>query len=161
MKSTNTIGSSSDFDFLVGTWSVQHQRLKERLKDSDSWEVFEGTCICRTILKGIGNIDENILHRGPDTLEAITLRLFNIESKQWSIYWADKKRGILETPLIGGFSNATGEFYSQEIFEGRYIYNRFIWKQITNDLCRWEQAYSDNGGMDWETNWKMEFTRKF
>jgi hypothetical protein len=30
----------------------------------------------------------------------------------------------------------------------------------TPDSCRWEQAYSADGGKTWETNWIMEFTRQ-
>ena len=26
--------------------------------------------------------------------------------------------------------------------------------------CRWEQAFSDDGGQSWETNWTMAFTRQ-
>ncbi len=150
----------SDFDFLIGTWSVHHTRLKERLKSSQSWEEFEGTCICKKILNGTGNFDENVIERASERIEAVTLRVFNMESHQWSLYWADSKHGILETPLIGSFNGNTGEFYSQELFEGKYIYNRFIWQTITKNSCKWEQAFSEDGGKTWETNWKMEFTRK-
>jgi hypothetical protein len=53
-----------------------------------------------------------------------------------------------------------GEFYDQELFEGRAIFCRFIWSDITATACRWEQAFSADGGTSWETNWIMEFTRQ-
>jgi hypothetical protein len=53
-----------------------------------------------------------------------------------------------------------GEFYSQEVFEGRHIFNRFIWTVTSRDAYRWEQAFSVDGGRTWETNWIMDFTRQ-
>jgi hypothetical protein len=44
------------------------------------------------------------------------------------------------------------EFYSQEVFEDHHIFNRFIWTVEGPDACRWEQAYSTDGGRSWETN---------
>ena len=61
--------------------------------------------------------------------------------------------------MIGGFKDGCGEFYSQEVFEGHHIYNRFIWSKITNTSCQWEQAFSEDGGKTWETNWIMDFVR--
>ena len=33
------------------------------------------------------------------------------------------------------------------------------WSGITTPTPRWEQAFSDDDGATWETNWVMEFTR--
>jgi hypothetical protein len=150
----------TDFDFLIGRWQVHHRRLRERLKGSTSWEEFEGTTVARKILGGLGNIDENIMDRASGRLEGFTLRLYNPVSQQWSIYWAANVTGILETPMVGGFEAGRGEFYSQEIFEGRSIFNRFIWSVFNENACRWEQAFSADGGKTWETNWIMDFTRQ-
>lgn len=149
----------NDFDFLIGTWKVHHHRLKERLKGSTEWEEFDGNTVDRKILNGLGNMDENILHRESGTIHAISLRLFDPNSKEWSIYWSTNLTGTLDVPMIGGFQDGRGEFYSQEVFEGRHIYNRFIWSKITANFCQWEQAFSEDGGKTWETNWIMEFER--
>jgi len=61
--------------------------------------------------------------------------------------------------MIGGFTQGRGEFYAQEVFEGRYIFSRFIWSDITPTSCHWEQAFSADGGKTWETNWIWELTR--
>lgn len=149
----------NDFDFLIGTWKVHHRRLKERLRGSTAWEEFEGETVDRKILNEIGNQDENILHSQTGSVHAISLRLFNPESKEWSIYWSTNLTGTLDVPMIGSFKDGIGLFYSQEIFEGRHIYNRFIWSKITAASCQWEQAFSEDGGKTWETNWVMEFER--
>ena len=148
-----------DFDFLIGTWQVHHRRLKERLKGSSEWEEFEGDTVDRKILNGLGNMDENIIHRETGTVHAVTLRLFDPQAQEWSLYWATGSSGILEVPMIGGFKHGLGEFYSQEVFEGRHIFSRFIWSEITTASCKWEQAFSADGGQTWETNWVMDFER--
>ena len=149
----------NDFDFLIGTWKVHHRRLKERLKGSTEWGQFEGDTVANKILNGLGNMDENLIHGKTGPVHAISLRLFNPESKEWSIYWSTDQTGILDVPVIGGFKDGRGEFYSQEVFEGHHIYNRFIWSKITANSCQWEQAFSEDGGKTWETNWIMEFRR--
>jgi len=149
----------NDFDFLIGSWKVHHRRLVERLKESVDWEEFEGDTVDRKILDGLGNMDENILHRNTGPLHAISLRLFDPGSREWSIYWSTNLTGTMDVPMIGGFKDGRGEFYSQEVFEGRHIYNRFIWSKITANSAQWEQALSIDGGKTWETNWIMEFER--
>lgn len=149
----------NDFDFLIGAWKVHHRMLKDRLKGSEEWIEFEGDMVSRKILNGIGNMDDNLIHMKTGPVQAIALRLFNPASKEWSIYWSTDRTGILDVPVIGGFKDGHGEFYSQEIFEGRHIYSRFIWSRITTTSCQWEQAFSEDGGKTWETNWVMEFER--
>jgi hypothetical protein len=62
--------------------------------------------------------------------------------------------------MIGGFADGRGEFYDQELFEGKRIFVRYVWSDITPTSCRWEQAFSADGGKTWETNWIMDFTRR-
>jgi len=149
----------NDFDFLIGTWKVHHRMLTQRLKASTEWIEFEGDTVDRKILNGLGNMDENIIHMKNGPVHAISLRLFNPASKEWSIHWSTDRMGVLDVPMIGGFKDGRGEFYSQETHDGMHVYSRFIWSKITSDSCQWEQALSDNGGKTWETNWIMEFKR--
>ena len=152
---------SHDFDFLFGSWSVRNRRLVERLKESTEWEEFPGTCHARPVLGGLGNMDEFTLHRTSGRVLAITVRLYDPGSGEWSIYWSTNPgRGRFDVRMVGRFDGPRGEFYSQEVFEGRHIFNRFIWAVDSRDLCRWEQAFSADGGRSWETNWIMEFTRQ-
>lgn len=150
----------ADFDFFIGHWKVHNRRLRERLKGSTAWEEFEGTAVARKVLGGLGNTDEVSFERESGRLEGMTLRLYDPQSQQWSLYWADNVTSILQTPMVGGFENGRGEFFAQEIFAGKSIFSRFIWSEITDSSCRWEQAFSSDGGKTWETNWIMEFTRQ-
>lgn len=150
-----------DFDFLIGRWVVHNRRLKERLRGSTDWEEFEGTCRARHILDGFGNMDEFTMERASGRVEAVTVRLYSPRAHEWSIYWAATTgNGRLDVPMVGKFNGRRGEFFSQEVFEGRHVFNRFIWTVNGPDSCRWEQAFSTDGGKTWETNWIMEFTRQ-
>src|SRR5260370_30717192 len=114
-----------DFDFLMGSWHVQNRRLRERLKGSTSWEEFDGTVTAHPILGGLGNFDEVIFNREKGTTQGVTLRLFDVATQLWRIYWADGSQGMLDVPMVGAFDNGRGEFYAQEIFEGKTIFSRF------------------------------------
>jgi len=148
-----------DFDFLIGQWSIRNRRLRERLKESTAWEEFEAAAVVRKILGGLGNSDEVTMERSSGRVHGMTLRLYDPIAQQWSLYWADSLHGILETPMIGSFENGHGEFFAQEVFEGKRVFSRFIWSNITATSCRWEQALSADGGKTWETNWIMELER--
>jgi hypothetical protein len=150
----------SDFDFLFGSWTVRNCRLKQRLKGCVEWEEFESGCRARPILGGLGNMDEFVLEPASGRVEAITVRLYNPAAGEGSIYWAGGGAGRFDTPLVGRFEGSRGEFFSHEVFEGRHILARFIWAVVSPDACRWEQAYSTDGGKSWETNWTMEFSRQ-
>jgi hypothetical protein len=157
--SNDTADPQRDFDFLFGRWRVSNRRLKERLKGSTDWEEFETTSVAWPVWGGAANMDvvEGTTPSGP--LRGMTLRLFDPRSRQWRVYWANATTSILEQPMIGGFRDGRGEFYDQELFEGRAVFVRYVWSEISARSCRWEQAFSDDGGTSWETNWTMEFTR--
>ena len=152
--------AQSDFDFFIGQWKVHNRRLRERLRGSTVWDEFDGTVVARPIWGGKGNVNEYEAEGPSGPIQGFALRLFNPRSRQWSIYWASGANGTLDMPpMIGSFKDGRGEFYNQEMFEERAIYVRFVWSGITATSCRWEQAFSADGGKTWETNWIMEFTR--
>lgn len=150
----------ADFDFFIGRWKAHNRRLRERLKGSKDWEEIDGRAVIHKVLGGLGNIDEITMDRESGPLQGLTLRLYNPESRQWSMYWVSSVDGSLQSPVIGGFEGGHGEFYSQEPFEGKSIFVRFICSNITETSCRWEQAFSTDGGKTWETNWISELTRE-
>jgi hypothetical protein len=159
-RTTAPSSAVHDFDFYMGKWHVHHRRLKERLAGSDEWEEFEGTSEAWPILGGAGNIDDNVLELPTGTYRAISLRTFEPVSDKWSIWWLDGRTpSRLDPPVVGGFSDGIGTFIAEDTFNGRRILVRFIWSSITEDTCRWEQAFSPDGGEGWEVNWVMESTR--
>ena len=90
----------------------------------------------------------------------MSFRFFEPETKRWWIYWADSRRpGELDAPVTGAFDGDVGIFEGEDIFNGRPILVRFTWSGVTTPTPRWEQAFSDDDGETWETNWVMDFTR--
>lgn len=149
-----------DFDFFMGKWRVHHRRLKERLAGSDEWQEFEGTSEAWPLLGGAGNVDDNVLELPAGTYRAISLRSYDPETEQWSIWWLDGRNpGRLDPPVVGGFQDGIGTFQCDDTFNDKPIVVRFLWSNITEATCRWEQAFSPDGGTTWEVNWIMESTR--
>ena len=151
--------TARDFDFWMGSWDVKNRYVKKRLAGSDEWDEFESTVVARPLLDGLGNEDEfRTDYRGG--FIGMSLRFFDPETKQWWIYWADTRRsGRLDPPVVGAFDGDVGIFEGDDTFDGKPIRVRFIWSGVTTPTPRWEQAFSEDGGETWETNWIMEFTR--
>ncbi len=61
-------------------------------------------------------------------------------------------------PMVGGFVGDRGEFYGEDVDEGKPIHARFLWQRLGPDKAHWEQAFSYDG-VTWETNWVNEFER--
>lgn len=149
-----------DFDWLYGSWHVQHRRLKERLTNNTEWVPFDGTCVCQPLMAGMGNVDDNLLNLPEGSYRAVGLRSFNAKTKTWAIWWLDGRNPhLIEVPVLGGFENGVGTFIADDTLRGKPIKVRFQWSKITRNSAQWEQAFSPDGGRTWETNWWMQFTR--
>lgn len=160
MPAPTRSSEASDFDFFIGSWRVAHRRLKERLASNNEWVEFGGTAVTQKILGGLGNIDDNTLDLPTGPYRAVTLRSFDVDRKQWSIWWLDGRNpGQLDTPVVGRFKDGVGTFYADDTFDENPIRVRFLWTQLRPGAPRWEQAFSANAGATWETNWTMDFTR--
>lgn len=152
---------ASDFDFIIGHWSVQHRRLKERLCACTEWIAFEGSNTTQKILGGFGNVEDNVLGFPDGDVRAAAFRSYDPHTQQWAIWWLDGRAPhTLDVPVVGAFDGAVGTFLADDTFEGRPITMRFIWRVNPGSHPTWEQAFSDDGGVTWETNWTMEFTRR-
>lgn len=148
----------SDFDFLLGSWTVRNRFLRGRLRGSTDWIEFDATVDVRPVLNGLGNIDAYEAVIDGRQVHGMTLRLFDPHRGQWSLHWADSVRaGILLPPMLGRFEGDTGEFLGDEEVDGHKVLCRFLWTRGASP--RWEQAFSDDGGRTWETNWIMTFSR--
>lgn len=150
----------ADFDFFSGCWDGHQRKLKQRLKGCDEWDEFHSVSVVRKTLGGLGNFDEVTFEMPTGRVIGVTLRIFDPQTRLWSIYWASSTSGVLVAPMVGRFENGRGEFYDRENFEGRSIFSRFIWTSSGPDACRWEQAFSADGGRTWETNWTADFSRR-
>jgi hypothetical protein len=150
---------SHDFDFEIGKWKTHLRRLVKPLTGSTTWVEYDGTTIVSKVWNGKANLVELDVSGPAGHIEALSLRLYNPESHQWSLNFANSAGGTMAIPTIGEFKNGRGEFYDQEALNGRAILVRFVISDITPDSCHFEQAFSDDGGKTWEVNWIATDTR--
>lgn len=148
-----------DFDFEFGTWKTHLRVLERPLSGSSAWVEYEGVSVVRKIWNGRANLVELQADGPAGHIEALSLRLYNPKSRQWSLNFSNSRSGTLSPPSIGEFRNGRGEFFAQESLNGRAILVRFVILDITADSCRFEQSFSDDGGKTWEVNWIATDTR--
>jgi hypothetical protein len=151
-----------DFDFLIGDWKAHVRRLPDRLNGSHTWVEYDGISNHKKLLDSNANFEEFDVTSVNEKLriKEQTLRLYNPESHQWSIYGVDLDKGTLNLPpVVGQFSGDRGEFYNQQISKGRLILVRYVWLNISPKSARMEQSFSPDGGKTWEVNWICELSR--
>jgi len=148
-----------DFDFEIGTWKTHLRRLQRPLSGSTTWVEYEGTSVVSKVLDGRANLVELKVDGPAGRIEGLSLRLYNPQSRQWSLNFANINSGTLTPPTIGEFRDGRGEFYNQDTYNNRAILVRFVIIKITPDQYRFEQSFSDDGGKTWELNWIATDTR--
>ena len=153
---------SHDFDFLIGDWKAHVRRLPDRLVGSKDWIEYDGISNHHKILDSNANFEQFEVDNPQKHLhiKAQTLRLYNPESQQWSIYLLDVDKGSLPLPpVIGQFTGNRGDFYCQDQYKGRAILVRYVWTNVSPKAARMEQSFSADGGKSWEVNWICELSR--
>jgi hypothetical protein len=111
-----------DFDFELGTWKVHLKRLLHPLTGSTTWVEFDGTSVTRKVWDGRAELEEFETDGAGGHIEGLTLRLYNPQTRQWGLYWANSKAGTMGgPPNIGKFKDGRGEFFCRDTF-GRQGY---------------------------------------
>jgi len=148
-----------DFDFDFGTWKIHMWRLEHPLSGSKTAFTMDGVTTNRKLWDGRANIAE-VEGDGPHGhLEILALRLYDPVEHQWSINFANSKVGTFGVPLVGEFKDGHGVFMDQEPINGRTMLVRFmIWSTGANSAHS-EQAFSEDQGKTWETNWVNDYTK--
>jgi hypothetical protein len=101
-----------DFDFELGSWKIHLKRLLHPLTGSNAWVEFDGTSVTRKVWDGRAQLEQFETKGASGQIEGLTLRLYNPESRQWSLYWGTSKSGTLSLPAtVGEFKDGRGEFY--------------------------------------------------
>ena len=154
------VGTSHDFDFEHGVWRTSLRRLVKPLSGSQQWADYTGTTIVHSLLGGRANLVELQVAGPHGPIEGVSLRLFDTQRQRWTLNYSSVGGGTLELPMSGGFNGGPhGVFYSAETFKGKPILVRFVVDVLDADHCRFEQAYSPDGGVSWEVNWIAVDTR--
>jgi hypothetical protein len=161
---------SRDFDFEIGSWKTHFRLLAHPLTGSTEWLEYDGTTVVRKVWDGRANLVELVADGKAGHFEGLSLRLYDPVAHQWSLNFSNSRAGTLGTPTVGEFRDGRGEFYDQESVNGRMVLVRFVISDATPgscfvvsiaapNVCRFEQAYSDDGGRTWEVNWIATDTR--
>jgi hypothetical protein len=148
-----------DFDFELGSWKIHLKKLMHPMTGSTTWVEFDGDSVTRKVWDGRAQLEQFETDGAAGHIEGLTLRLFNPQSQQWSLYWANSRDGLLVVPQIGEVKNGQGEFYAQDMLDGKSILIRFIWTNMTTSTPHFEQSFSNDGGKTWEVNWITDQTR--
>jgi hypothetical protein len=142
-----------DFDWEFGVWRSDVRVLADPLSGSEEWLQFRGTSVVRPLMEGRANVVEFDVSGEAGRIEALNFRLYEPQSDRWSSTFVNMRDGLLTPSVYGGFHDGVGEFYGQDQLDGRPIEVRFLIFRLGPDKARFEQAYSDDGGATWETNW--------
>jgi hypothetical protein len=149
-----------DWQWLTGNWDVYHERLRDRLVGSTTWDKFDGRSAFWHTMGGLGNIDDNLLHLPAGAYRAFSARTFDPATNTWAIYWLDgRTAGRLDPPVRGGFAGAEGEFFGSDVHKGTPVTVRFRWHETSSPRPWWDQAFSTDARKTWEVNWRNYFTR--
>ncbi|ALN86397.1 hypothetical protein LC55x_3134 [Lysobacter capsici] len=141
------------FDFEIGRWNSVVKRLKRPLSGSHEWVELSGTTVVRKLLDGRANIAELDIAGPSGRIQGVSLRLYDAQSRQWSIHYANIAAGALTAPMLGDFRHGRGEFHGDDTLDGRPIKVRFVIECDRRESCRFEQAFSADAGKTWELNW--------
>jgi hypothetical protein len=151
-----------DFDWEFGNWATHVRVLRNPLSGAaPDWAEFNGTSIVKPVLGGRSNSVELSVKGEKGAIEGVSLRLYNPQSRQWSLNYATIRGGAMTAPLFGGFdAKGRGRFFGQDTLDGRTIWVRFDINPISAREARFEQYYSADGGQSWELNWVAVDTRQ-
>jgi len=155
--SLSRTGDIHDFEYLIGAWETRQKRLKARGVGSSEWIEAPANQHCAVSYLGDLDIVEDSWSPAK-TPSGLFLYTFNPQNRQWAIRWVNPKTGEPDPPDVGGFAGTRGEFYGEDVDNGRPIKVRIVWTKLDGNHARWEQAYSYDD-RNWETNWIADFTR--
>src|SRR5205814_375798 len=78
-----------DFDFEVGTWKTHLSRLSKPLTGSRTWVEYSGTTVVRKVWNGRAILLELEADGPAGHFQGLSLRLYNPQSRQWSLNFAN------------------------------------------------------------------------
>ncbi|MGC7100219.1 hypothetical protein ACPZ19_36530 [Amycolatopsis lurida] len=143
-----------DFHWEIGTWHTEVRVLADPLSETeDEWLRFEGTSVVRPLMDRRANVVELKVAGPSGRIEGLNMRLYEPLEKRWSLTFVNIRNGLLTPSVYGGFQDGVGEFYGDDQLGERPIKVRFLIHRQGPDRAEFEQAYSSDGGVTWETNW--------
>lgn len=152
-------GSNDGFAFLIGTWRTHYRRLLHPLAHDNHWYSCDGTSVVRPFWTGSGNLEDGDIHCPQATIDGVTLRVYDASTKQWQLWFGTQALGLLSPPQRGSFdSHGVGVFLAPDTWHGKHVIVRYRWS-VRDGHPYFEQAFSQDHGKTWETNWTTVYDR--
>ncbi|HEY3527736.1 MAG TPA: hypothetical protein VGK78_01190 [Nocardioides sp.] len=148
---------TTGFDFLVGEWVVENDRLRAPLTGDREWYTSHATATSTTLHNGAVSVDE--MHFPDEGFAGSSFRFHDAATDVWAIHWVTSRDGRLQAPVHGRWRGVEFTAAGADTYDGHPILVNFRWHSITRDAAVWEQFFSDDGGESWERNWVMRWTR--
>jgi len=133
-------------DFWLGEWDA-------------TWERGKGTNSIKKTLDGrviqehfVGSWDESQAYHGKSFSVYVT------GEKKWKQTWVDNLGAYLD--LTGRVEGSTFIFMREEKRAGQRILQRMVYSDIRRNSYTWDWQLSRNDGRSWESQWKIQYTRK-
>lgn len=145
---------SHDFDFNLGVWHTQIQRIK----NGETTEM-AGTVTVRPVWGGRASLEEIEVDGPKGHWEGLTLFTFNPAAHQWVQTFINSSANYAN-PLVGSFANGRGELFASDTVDGKAVLVRGVWSDITADAHRYEESYSRDGGATWTPAFIAKLTRQ-
>lgn len=151
------------FDFWIGKWAIRQSILQA----DGTYLHFPATTSVTRALDGCALVEhwEGTVQffwegmNAPRAMKGLSVRSYDPQTEQWSIYWMDTRAARFESPYVGGFADGKGEFYREwETPEAKQI-GRITFSGITPDSVQWSLAISRDGRQTWTTIWTMDMQR--
>jgi hypothetical protein len=151
-----------DFDFNIGVWHTHIKRILDPFASSSESVELNGTVTVRKVWDGKAELEEIETDGPKGHWEALTLFLYNPSAHQWSQSFVNSKVGTLSlsSTNIGEFKDGRVVLAGQDnTVTDKTILVRAVWSDIKPDSHRYEETYSNDGGMTWVTSFVANLTR--
>lgn len=140
---------------------MHRRRLVQPPGDTARWVESDGDLhIVRPVWDGRASLAELEIVQPTPHFAGSVLHLYNPQSHQWSLYWASSTDGSVAAPMIGEFRDGRGEFYGEDIRDGKTVFVRVVYSDITASTFRTEQSFSPDGGRSWRTTSVDSYERR-
>lgn len=153
-------GPENGFDFNIGSWNTEIRAATSPLSSRSSWSPLRGTHVVYRVWDDWADIGQLEVDGPSGHIEYLALRLYDRETHQWRVYFADGRSGKLEPPMIGQFKDGVGTFVGLDDRDGKMVLVRNVWSDITPRSCHQDFAISTDGGKTWTPTWISDDTLK-
>ena len=148
-----------DFDFNLGVWHTHITRVVDPFASSSGSMELNGTVTVRKVWGGKAELEEIEADGPKGHWEGLTLFLYNPSAHQWSQSFANSKVGMLSSN-IGEFKDGRVVLVGEDnSVSDKTILVRAMWSDIKPDSHKYEEWYSNDGGMTWVPSFTANLTR--